>query len=26
MYVAYVIFLIVWKSRNHLENRYLMFI
>ncbi|WP_315968694.1 MASE3 domain-containing protein [Methanosarcina siciliae] len=26
VYVAYVIFLIVWKSRNHLENRYLMFI
>lgn len=26
VYVAYVIFLIVWKSRNHLENRYLVFI
>jgi len=26
VYVAYVIFLIVWKSRSHLENRYLMFI
>jgi len=26
VYVAYVIFLIVWKSRNHLENQYLMFI
>jgi PAS domain S-box-containing protein len=26
VYVAYVIFLIVWKSRDHLENQYLMFI
>lgn len=26
VYVAYVIFLVVWKSREHLENRYLMFI
>ncbi|HIH94599.1 TPA: PAS domain-containing protein [Methanosarcina acetivorans] len=26
VYVAYVIFLIVWKSRNHLENRYFVFI
>jgi PAS domain S-box-containing protein len=26
VYVAYVIFLIVWKSRNHLENQYLLFI
>lgn len=26
VYVAYVIFLIVWKSRDRLENRYLLFI
>ncbi|MDD3246182.1 MAG: MASE3 domain-containing protein [Methanosarcina sp.] len=26
VYVAYVIFLIVWKSRDHLENQYLLFI
>ena len=26
VYVAYVIFLIVWKSRAHLENQYLMFL
>ena len=26
VYVAYVIFLVVWKSRARLENRYLMFI
>jgi PAS domain S-box-containing protein len=26
VYVAYVIFLVVWKSRDHLENQYLMFI
>jgi PAS domain S-box-containing protein len=26
VYVAYIIFLIVWKSRKHLENRYLLFI
>ena len=26
VYVAYVIFLIVWKSRAHLENQYLLFI
>ncbi|MGB9939840.1 MASE3 domain-containing protein [Methanosarcina sp.] len=26
VYVAYVIFLIVWKSRSRLENRYLIFL